>query len=155
MKKRVGIITLAIMYSLTLYCQSNKMIYDEYGPIYTSLNDSIIVYNTKKGKQVEIELNQVCFKDGDDSLKDYLKMNYYKSNYSDDYSYRVFFFVLFNSHLRIKEVRGVTLPSELYSESKKKRIKQYIKGLKRTSSKWKKKSNKKWYVYFFSFVTRV
>ena len=85
------------------------------------MNDSIIFYHTKEGKQLEIKLNQVCFKEGDDYLKEYLKKNWYKSNYNDDYSYRVFFFLLFNSNLRIKEVRGTTLPYSSYTESKKKR----------------------------------
>ena len=152
MKRIIGVFTLILLCSLSVYCQNNKIIYDEYGPIYTSINDSIIVYNTKKGKQLEINLNQVYFKDGDDNLKEYLKKNCYKSNYNDDYGYRVFFFVLFNSNLRIKEVRGTTLPLSSYTESKKKRIKTYTKGLKRTKSKWGKVTNQKWYVYCFSFV---
>jgi len=153
MKRIVGIFTLVLLCSLSVYSQDNKIIYDEYGPIYTSMNDSIMVYHTKEGKQLEIKLNQVCFKDGDDYLIEYLKKIYYKFNYNDDYSYRVFFFVLFNSNLRIKEIRGTTLPLNSYSESKRKRIKTYTKGLKRTKSKWKKVTNQKWYVYCFSFVT--
>ena len=118
MKRIVGIFTLVLLCSLSVYSQDNKIIYDEYGPIYTSMNDSIMVYHTKEGKQLEIKLNQVCFKDGDDYLIEYLKKIYYKFNYNDDYSYRVFFFVLFNSNLRIKEIRGTTLPLNSYSESK-------------------------------------
>ena len=153
MKRIVGAFSLVLLCSLSVYSQNNKIIYDEYGPIYTSMNDSIIVYNTKEGKQLEVKLNQVSFKDGDDYLKEYLKKNWYKSNYNDDYSYRVYFFILFNSNLKIKEVRGTTLPLSSYSESKKKRIKTYTKGLKRTKSKWEKVTNQKWYVYCFSFVT--
>ncbi len=153
MKRIVGAFSLVLLCSLSVYSQNNKIIYDEYGPIYTSMNDSIIFYHTKEGKQLEIKLNQVCFKEGDDYLKEYLKKNWYKSNYNDDYSYRVYFFILFNSNLKIKEVRGTTLPLSSYSESKKKRIKTYTKGLKRTKSKWEKVTNQKWYVYCFSFVT--
>jgi len=128
--------------------------YDEYGPIYASKNDSIIVYITKEGKQLEIKLNQVIFKGGDDNLKEYLRTNYYKSNdWDNDYSYRVFFFILFDSNLSIKEIRGSVPPLGYYTESKKARIKLYKKGLKRTKSKWKKIANQKWYLYCFSFVT--
>ena len=73
MKRIVGAFSLVLLCSLSVYSQNNKIIYDEYGPIYTSMNDSIIVYNTKEGKQLEVKLNQVSFKDGDDYLKEYLK----------------------------------------------------------------------------------
>ena len=153
MKKIIGILSLVLLCSFSVYSQ-NKMMYDEYGPIYTSMNDSVMGYITKEGKQLEIKLNQVCFKDGDDNLKEYLRKNYYKPNdWDDDYSYRVCFFILFNSNLRIKEIRGSIPPLNSYTESQKNRIKQYSKGLKRTKSKWKKITNQKWYVYCFSFVT--
>ena len=154
MKKIVGVLSLVLLCSFSVYCQNNKIMYDEYGPIYASKNDSIIVYITKEGKQLEIKLNQVIFKGGDDNLKEYLRKNYYKPNdWDDDYSYRVFFFILFDSNLGIKEIRGSIPPLRSYTESKKKRIKLYTKGLKRTNSKWKKITNQKWYVYCTSFVT--
>ena len=154
MKKVVGILFLVSLCSFSVYCQNSKIMYDEYGPIYASKNDSIIVYITKEGKHLEIKLNQVIFKGGDDNLKEYLRNNYYESNdWDDDYSYRVFFFILFDSNLSIKEIRGSIPPLRYYTESKKKRIKLYTKGLRRTKSKWKKISNQKWYVYCTSFVT--
>lgn len=55
MKRIVGAFSLVLLCSLSVYSQNNKIIYDEYGPIYTSMNDSIIVYNTKEGKQLEIK----------------------------------------------------------------------------------------------------
>ena len=128
--------------------------YDEYGPIYASKNDSIIVYITKEGKQLEIELNQVVFKGGDDNLKEYLRKNYYKPNdWDDDYTYRVFFFILFDSNIRIKEIRGSIPPLRFFTETQKNRIKLYSKGIKRTQSKWKKIKNQQWYMYCFSFIT--
>ena len=128
--------------------------YDEYGPIYSSMNDSMIVYITKEGKQLEIELNQVFFTGGEDHLKEYLRKNYYKPNKrDDDYTYRVFFFILFNSNLRIKEIRDAIPPLRSYTESKRERMKLYIKGIKRTKSKWKKNKDQKWYIYCFSFAT--
>ena len=154
MKKVGGVLSLVLLCSFSVYCQNSKIMYDEYGPIYASKNDSIIVYITKEGKQLEIKLNQVIFKGGDDNLKDYLRKNYYKPNdWDDDYSYRVFFYILFDSQLRIKEIRVSIPPLRYFTESKKKRIKLYTKGLKRTKSRWKKNTNQKWYVYCFSFVT--
>ena len=154
MKKVIGVLSLVLLCSFSVYCQNSNIMYDEYGPVYASLNDSIIVYVTKEGKQLEIKLNQVVFKDGDDHLKEYLRKNYYKPNvWDDDYCYRVFFFILFDSNLSIKEIRGSIPPLRFYTELKKKRIKLYAEGLKRTKSKWKKITNQKWYVYCFSFVT--
>ncbi len=154
MKKKVGVLTLALLCSLSVYCQNSKIMYDEYGPIYSSMNDSMIVYITKEGKQLEIELNQVFFTGGEDHLKEYLRKNYYKPNKrDDDYTYRVFFFILFNSNLRIKEIRDAIPPLRSYTESKRERMKLYIKGIKRTKSKWKKNKDQKWYIYCFSFAT--
>lgn len=156
MKKVVGVLYLVLMCSFSVYCQNSKIMYDEYGPIYASKNDSIMVYITKEGKQLKIKLNQVIFKSGDENLKEYLRNNYYKPNdWDDDYSYRVFFFILFDSNLRIKEIRASIPPLwyYYYSESQKERIKLYTEGLKRTQSKWKKITNQKWYVYCTSFVT--
>ena len=142
MRKKGYLFSLILFWSISVFGQKNNYIYDNYGPIYTLMNDSIIVYNTKKGKQIEATLNQIYFKAGEDKLKEFLIKNYYKSNYYDDYSYRVFFFILFDSKLRIKEIRGVTLPKNNFTESQKERIKQFIKGLKKTKSKWVKKQNR-------------
>ena len=90
---------------------------------------------------------------GESALVDYLRKEYYKPGPDDDYTYRVFFFVLFDSRLKIKEVRGCVLPLNQYTESKKNRVKQYITGLQRTKNRWKNKTNQKWYVYSFSFAT--
>lgn len=90
--------------------------------------------------------------DGMDKLKEDLRKEYHQTDDSDDY-YRVFFFMLFDNKLRLKEIRGVVLPLNQYTESRKKRVKQYMVGLKKTKSKWKKKTNQKWYVYCFSFAT--
>ena len=76
MKKVVGILFLVSLCSFSVYCQNSKIMYDEYGPIYASKNDSIIVYITKEGKHLEIKLNQVIFKGGDDNLKEYLRNSY-------------------------------------------------------------------------------
>ena len=153
MKKIVGFLTL-LFCSFSIYSQNSKIMYDKYGPIYINKNDSVIVYNTKQGKQLEIKLNQVCFNDGDDYLKEFLKRDYCKSNNSDDYSYRVFFFILFTSNLKMREVRGcIAQPLRCYTESQKERIRMFTKGIKRTKSKWKKVTNQEWYIYCFSFVT--
>jgi len=153
MRKKGYLFSLILFWSISVFGQKNNYIYDNYGPIYTLMNDSIIVYNTKKGKQIEATLNQIYFKAGEDKLKEFLINNYYKSNHYDDYSYRVFFFILFDSKLKIKEIRGVVLPTNNFAESQKERIKMFIKGLKKTKSKWVKKTKQKWYVYCFSFVT--
>ena len=75
MKKVVSVLFLVISCSFSVYCQNSKIMYDQYGPIYASKNDSIIVYITKEGKHLEIKLNQVFFKGGDDNLKEYLRTN--------------------------------------------------------------------------------
>lgn len=90
--------------------------------------------------------------DGMDNLKEYLRKGYHIEDDSDDY-YRVFFFIIFDSKLRLKEVRGVALPLSQYTESRKKRVKMYVDGLKKTKYRWKKKTNQKRYVYCFSFAT--
>lgn len=152
MKQLILFIYSALFCLISVYCQDGKNIYDEYGTIYIPVNDSTIIYNTRKGERHEVKLNQVYFTDGEDGLKDYLRTECHHSD-SDDYGYRVFFFMLFDSKLRIKEIRGITLPSNHYTEQKKKRVKQYIKGLKRTESKWRMRSSQEWYVYCFSFIT--
>lgn len=135
-------------------CQNNKFVYDEYGDIYIPVNDSTIMYCTKKGKKHEVKIDQISFVDGESALIDYLKKKYYKPGPGDDdYTYRVFFFILFDSRLKIQEVRGFVLPLDQYTESKKKRIKQYFTGLQKTNNRWKNRSNQKWYVYSFSFAT--
>ena len=137
-----------------VFCQKNKSLYDEYGVVYMPVNDSTITYNTKKGKRYEIKLNQISFVDGENALVNYLKKQYYKPRlYDDDYAYRVFFFILFDSKLKIKEVRCCVLPFSQYTETQKRRIKLYTKGLKKTKNKWKKTSTQKKYIYAFSFVT--
>ena len=152
--KHLGLLlTLLIFYPFYVYGQYKEIACDKYGQIYTLINDSTIIYNTKKGKKLEIKLNQIYFTGGEDELKEYLRNGYYKSGASDDYGYRAFFFMLFNSELKIKEVRSVVLPLSQFTKSRKKRIKQYIKGLKCTKSKWIKKADQKWYAYCFSFVT--
>ena len=108
----------------------------------------------KEKKKHEVKLKQITFTDGKNVLVDYLKKEYYKPGPSDDdYPYRVFFFILFDSRLKIKELRGCVLPFNQYTESKKKRVKQYITGLQKTKNRWKKESSQKWYEYSFSFVT--
>lgn len=153
MKKILIVFAFVIIWPIGVCSQIIDNVYDEFGAIYTSINDSTIIYNTKKGKKYEVKLNEIYYKDGEDSLKKYLKTEYCKSDNSDDYAYRVFFFMLFDSKLRIKEIRGVVLPLGQYSESKKKRVESYIKRLKRTRNRWKKRINQKWYVYSFSFIT--
>ena len=143
-----------ILWPIEIYCQNINNVFDEYGVVSIPLNDSTIIYCTKKGKKYEVKLNQVSFIDGENVLVDYLKKEYYKPGPGDDdYTYRVFFFILFDFRLKIKEIRGCVLPLNQYTESKKKRVKQYITGLQRTKNRWKKKSNQKWYVYSISFVT--
>lgn len=63
---------------------------DEFGVIYMPVNDSTIIYNTKKGKKYEVKLNKVYYVDGEDNLKKYLKERYSLFDDSDDYAYRVF-----------------------------------------------------------------
>ena len=146
-------IAFAMLWPTMACCQEFKEIRDEYGVVYIHLNDSTIIYNTKKGDKYETKLDLICYGDGEDNLKKSLKEEVCYPDDSDDYSYRVFFILLFDSKLRIKEVRGFVLPLNQYSESKKKRDKQYVKKLKRTKNRWRKLANQKWYVYYFSFVT--
>ncbi len=154
MKNLLFFLAFMILCPIGAYCQNNKFV-DEYGDVYLPVNDSTIVYCTKKGKKYEVKLSQISFVDGESALVDYLKKEYYKPGPGDDdYTYRVFFFILFDSRLKIKEIRGFVLPLNNYTESaKKKRVKQYITGLQRTKNRWKKISNQKWYVYCFSFAT--
>ena len=154
MKKVLCFLAFIILWQLEIYCQNNEDVFDEFGCVYTQVNDSTISYCTKKGKKHDVKLKQITFADGENVLVDYLKKEYYKLGPSDDdYPYRVFFFILFDSRLKIKEVRGCVLPFNQYTESKKKRVKQYITGLQKTKNRWKKESIQKWYVYSFSFVT--
>jgi hypothetical protein len=154
MKKNLIFLAFTILWPIEIYCQNINDVSDRHGVIFLPVNDSTIVYNTKKGEEYEIRLKQISFVDGENALVDYLKKKYYKPRPSDDdYAYRVFFFILFDSKLQIKEVRDFVLPLNQYTESKKKRVKLYTKGLKKTKNRWKKKSNQKWYVYSFSFVT--
>lgn len=153
MKKVLCFLALMILWQIETCCQNTKNVINEFGSVYSQINDSTIVYCTKKGKKHEVKLNQITFLDGEIALVDYLKKEYYKSGPDDDYTYRVFFFILFDYRLKIKEVRGFVLPLNQYTESKKKRVEQYANGLIRTKNRWKKKSNQKWYVYCFSFAT--
>ena len=154
MKKNLIFLTFTILWPIEIYCQNFYDVSDRHGVIFLPVNDSTIVYNTKKGEKYEIRLKQISFVDGENALVDYLKKKYYKPGPGDDdYAYRVFFFILFDSKLQIKEVRDFVLPLNQYTESQKKRVKLYTKGLKKTKNRWKKKSNQKWYVYSFSFVT--
>lgn len=154
MKKIWIFLVITILWPIEIYCQNINKISDEFGVVSIPVNDSTIVYCTKKGKKYEVKLNQISFIDGESALIDYLKKEYYKPEPGDyDYTYRVFFFIFFDSRLKIKEVRGFVLPLNQYTESNKKRVKQYIKGLQMTKNRWKKMSNQKWYVYCFSFAT--
>lgn len=154
MKDVLFFLAFMILRPIELCCQNINNVSDEYGSVYTQVNDSTIIYCTKKGKIHEVKLDQISFADGENALVDYLKKEYYKPRTGDeDYAYRAFFFILFDFRLKIKEIRGCVLPLNQYTESKKKRVKQYITGLQRTKNRWKKKSNQKWYVYSISFVT--
>lgn len=154
MKNVLLFLAITILWPIEIYCQNINKISDEYGVVSIPVNDSTIVYCTKKGKKYEVKLNQISFTDGQNELVDYLKKEYYKPGPGDDdYTYRVFFFILFDSKLKIKEVRGCVLPLIQYKESNKKRVKRYITGLHKTKGRWKKKSIQKWYVYCFSFAT--
>ena len=154
MKNILFFITFVILWPIEIYCQNINNISDEYGVIYIPVNDSTIVYCTKKGKKHEVKLNQISFVDGTNALVEFLKKNYYKPNPADDdYAYRVFFFILFDSRLKVKEVRCYFPPLHQCTESQKKRIKQYTKGIQVIKDRWKRKSYQKWYVYSFSFVT--
>ena len=141
MKNILLFLAFTILWPIEIYCQHINKISDEYGVVSVPVNDSTIVYCTKKGKKYEVKANQISFVGGESALVDYLRKEYYKPGPDDDYTYRVFFFVLFDSRLKIKEVRGCVLPLNQYTESKKNRVKQYITGLQ------------KWYVYSFSFAT--
>lgn len=59
MGKVVYLLSLTLLCSISVYCQNDKIIYDEYGTIYTLINDSAIIYHTKKGGKYEVRLNQI------------------------------------------------------------------------------------------------
>ena len=155
MKRIVIFLILARIFPLNICCQNASIIQDQYGPIYTSWNDSVLTYHTKEGKKLEIAANRVVFKHGEDALKKYLRNKYYQLYHPDDCddNFRVFFFLLFDSNLKIKEVRGVVLPYSQFSESRKKRVKSYMKWLKHTKKQWIRETNQKWYVYCFDIVS--
>lgn len=154
MKKVLLFLAFTILWPIEICCQNIKNVFDMYGVVYNSINDSTIMYCTKEGKKHKVKLNQILYVDGDEALVNNLKKEYYKpSPGDDDYAYRVFFYILFDSKLKIKEVRGYVLPFNQYTETKKKRVDQYIAGIQRTKNGWQVKSKQKWYVYSFSFVT--
>ena len=98
MKKVLIFLAFTILWPIEIYCQNINNISDEYGSIYIPINDSTIIYNTKKGEKYEVKLDQVSFLYGKNALVDYLKKGYYKPDPGDDdYTYRAFFFILFDS----------------------------------------------------------
>ena len=94
MKKIWIFLVITILWPIEIYCQNINKISDEFGVVSIPVNDSTIVYCTKKGKKYEVKLNQISFIDGESALIDYLKKEYYKPEPGDyDYTYRVFFFI--------------------------------------------------------------
>ena len=61
MKKVLIFLAFTILWPIEIYCQNINNISDEYGSIYIPINDSTIIYNTKKGEKYEVKLDQVSF----------------------------------------------------------------------------------------------
>ena len=51
MKKVLCFLAFILLWQLEIYCQNNEDVFDEFGCVYTQVNDSTISYCTKKGKK--------------------------------------------------------------------------------------------------------
>ena len=116
-------------------------------------NDSICdewEYVTLNGQYLKSKLLGVSFKEGKDSLDRYVKHIYYApENYDDtELNQRVFFFILFDKHLNIIEVRQLNPPFGRDPERFKKMFTNIFKG---TNGMWiKKVEGYDFYVYGYS-----
>ena len=75
MKNLLFFLTFVIIWPIEIYCQNINNISDEYGVIYIPVNDSTLIYCTKKGKQHKVKLNQISFVNGSNALVEFLKKN--------------------------------------------------------------------------------
>lgn len=122
-------------------------LHDMYGVIIKEWTDSSVVYINKKGKEFEVALNEICYKDGEMALKDYI----YKTIENEyECNVREVFVVLFTKNLKIEEVRIADVGNKsepLNCEHKR----NYINAIKKTKGLWIRKGKKqKKYIYIFS-----
>ncbi len=153
------IIKKTVKLSLLLYliffggCQSSKnatslIVYDLYEkPLYHPSSSDELIYYLETGEKIIATDNGVEFCEGRDSLSNYLLIKYVNHpNYSwIDYNMRIFFVILFDKDLEIKEVRI----SNRYDKHRYPFEDIFIQELKNTEGMWcKLKPEKEWYYYF-------
>lgn len=122
-------------------------LHDIYGVIIKEWTDSTVLYINEKGKEYEVTLNEICYKNGETALKDDIYetiKNEYECNV------REVFVILFKKNLKIEEVRIADVGNNnepLNCEHKK----AYINAIKKTKGLWMRKGEKhKKYIYIFS-----
>ena len=118
-------------------------LHDMYGVIIKEWTDSTVSYINEKGKEFEVALNEIYYKDGETALKDYI----YKTMENEyECNVREVFVILFKEDLKIEEVR-IANSEPLNCEHKR----AYIKAIKKTKGMWMRKGEKrKKYIYIFS-----
>lgn len=116
-------------------------------PLYHPSHSDELIYYLETGEKIIATDNGVEFCEGRDSLSNYLSIKYVNHpNYNwIDYNMRIFFTILFDKDLTIKEVRV----SNRYDKHKYPFEDIFIQELKNTEGKWcKLKPGKEWYYYF-------
>jgi hypothetical protein len=119
-------------------------LHDMYGVIIKEWTDSTVSYINEKGKEFEVALNEIYYKDGETALKDYI----YKTMENEyECNVREVFVILFKEDLKIEEVRIADIGNNsepLNCEHKR----AYIKAIKKTKGMWMRKGEKrKKYIY--------
>ena len=103
-------------------------------------------YITSEGQKLIVNVPQdLKFKEGQDSLNQYVRYWYYMlTQFDDGYTQYIRFFILFDKDLNVVEVRQFP-PGFKHKEKQTKPL--FVKILKSTSGMWHTmETNKKWYV---------
>lgn len=117
-------------------------------PLTSLLKDDKAIYHTENGEKLIANVGGVEFNGERDSLSAYLLSKYiHHPNYNNiEYNVCEHFFILFNEHLDIKEVR---IMYRKYANNERFYYDTiFVDALKNTTGMWHKTvENKKWYYY--------
>ena len=121
---------------------------DSFGKIlYCPIDSDKTIYYLETGEKIIATNNGVEFCKGRDSLSNYLSVKYVNHpNYGwIDYNMHLFFVILFDKNLTIKEIRIVNGYDKYHYSFED----IFIEELKNTEGMWcKSKPGKDWYFYF-------
>lgn len=133
----------------------NYCLYDVDGfPLWRNLSDTDSVsqmeYITLTNQKLKVDLLQrVQFKEGKDSMENFVRKLYYNQENYDyiEINQRVIFVILFDKDLNILEIRQ--MPPKLWHKQEEYKL-LFTKILKSTTGMWETHvADQEWYIYYF------